>query len=149
MQQSIGSLPGLRSTKVQCCSIHNIVDLYRSARLEVDTKLLKDISKGLNKRLNIQNFQFSIVLVRTYSSNISCILLSCRLETGAPVAGKSDWQLLQDQFNSAFSSLKPLHLLTWLRYLSFLSAAVDCPSLLWAGFVRPATALCIPRLFAT
>lgn len=44
----------------------------------------------------IQNFQLSIVRLMTYSSNISCIRLSRLRDTGAPVAGNMDWQLLQN-----------------------------------------------------
>lgn len=43
----------------------------------------------------IQNFQFSWVRTRTYSSNISFILLVRWRDTGAPVAGNNDWQLLK------------------------------------------------------
>lgn len=42
----------------------------------------------------IQNFQFSSVRTRTYSSNISLILLARWRDTGAPVAGSIAWQLL-------------------------------------------------------
>lgn len=42
------------------------------------------------KKDTIQNFQFSRVRVRTYSSNISFILLVLCLDIGAPVAGSID-----------------------------------------------------------
>ena len=42
------------------------------------------------KKDTIQNFQFSRVRVRTYSSNISFILFVLCLEIGAPVAGSMD-----------------------------------------------------------
>lgn len=51
---------------------------------------LKQTSKSSLEKDTIQNFQFSRVRVRTYSSNISFILLVLCLETGAPVAGSID-----------------------------------------------------------
>lgn len=49
-----------------------------------------NISEREKKKDTIQNFQFSRVRARTYSSNISFILLVLCLETGAPVAGSID-----------------------------------------------------------
>jgi hypothetical protein len=52
-----------------------------------------------NAKDTIQNFQLSRVRIRTYSSNISLILLARWRDTGAPVAGSMAWQLLQHNTN--------------------------------------------------
>lgn len=44
--------PGLRSTSEQCCSTHNIVLLYKSSILAVETEALKDSISGSNNLLN-------------------------------------------------------------------------------------------------
>lgn len=93
--------------------VNTVMNLWGPIMVNVN-EYKKIILNGLSEKYNvcclpnfisndvkdtIQNFQFSRVRIRTYSSNISLILLARWRDTGAPVAGSMAWQLLQHNTN--------------------------------------------------